>query len=1090
MPRVYLPPRFAVDVKLFRSTVRQLAEREFAGEAETSPFSNGRRRGIVLHGDGGWRILVAPGKATPYDGVTGILHVPGGTILEDASDTRVAGSRWLWPATTTQDETSELPARSNDARQSWDGEFHFRQELQLPNATVAVRGLRGPQIGALHAVLAHWTISDDPATVVMPTGTGKTETMLALLAATRPARLLVIVPTDALREQITRKFLSWGILKGCGVVGNAAHFPVVGTLLHRLKGPSEVDAFFGRCNVVVTTMAIASGSSDEVKTAMASACSHLFIDEAHHNAAPTWEAFRRYFTAERSHRVVQFTATPFRNDRKPVDGRIVYSYPLKKAQDEGYFQSIRFKHVLEFDSDKADRLIAKKAIAQLDEDLAQGFDHVLMARAASIRRAKDLQVLYETLAPLQKPIVIHSDLPQGERRQALRRLQQRDTRVVCCVDMLGEGFDMPDLKVAALHDMHQSLAVTLQFTGRFARTRSDLGPATVIANIADDRVNDSLRELYAEDSDWNKILRHLSEGATGQQIRRVQFLENFGDVPAELPLRNVQPKMSTIVYRTGAKAWQPSRARDVIDPNAIYGDIAINAKDRVLVFFTRREERVSWGDVRDIVDIVWDLFLLHWDADRRLLFVNSSDHGSLHQDLARAVAGEVELIRGEQVFRCFHGINQLLLMNLGLNDAMSRRVRFTMYVGSDIRAGIAAAQTADKQKTNFFGRGYEHGAKASIGCSYRGRIWAHAIAPDIPEWVDWCHGVGAKLLDTTISTVDVLKHALIPEELHERPRQVPLVIEWPEELLRRSEDVVRFEIGGGVVPFADVGVELVNHDESGPIRFKVFTDATSAEYEITFAGRGVDYRTIGMATADIILSGRQRPLSEWFAEHPPVVRFADNSFLVFNELFRPGVGERAPYDVGRIEAWDWSGTNIATESQGIERKEDSIQYRVVQELLRADPEYLIVFDDDAAYEAADVVALRIDGERLLIDLFHLKFCTSAPGHRLQDLYEVCGQAQRSIYWKEDAGHLLAHLKHREGRRQKAHGVSRFEKGDLKTLSTLRRRLRFLMPEMRITIVQPGVSKAEISSDQLDLLAATEVYLQSTYGIEMRVITSA
>ena len=35
--------------------------------------------------------------------------------------------------------------------------------------------------------------------------------------------------------------------------------------------------------------------------------------------------------------------------------------------------------------------------------------------------------------------------------------------------MLGEGFDLPALKVAVVHDPQKSLAVTLQFIGRFTR---------------------------------------------------------------------------------------------------------------------------------------------------------------------------------------------------------------------------------------------------------------------------------------------------------------------------------------------------------------------------------------------------------------------------------------------------------------------------------------------------------------------------------------------------------------------------------------------------------------------------------------------
>ena len=51
--------------------------------------------------------------------------------------------------------------------------------------------------------------------------------------------------------------------------------------------------------------------------------------------------------------------------------------------------------------------------------------------------------------------------------------------------MLGEGFDLPQLKIAAFHDIRKSLAVTLQLAGRFTRSRQDLGEATFIANIAD-----------------------------------------------------------------------------------------------------------------------------------------------------------------------------------------------------------------------------------------------------------------------------------------------------------------------------------------------------------------------------------------------------------------------------------------------------------------------------------------------------------------------------------------------------------------------------------------------------------------------------
>ncbi|MBA2783442.1 MAG: DEAD/DEAH box helicase family protein [Rubrobacteraceae bacterium] len=154
----------------------------------------------------------------------------------------------------------------------------------------------------------------------MPTGIGKTETMLALLVDQRLDRLLIVVPTTALREQTAAKFETLGVLVKSGVIGSAALYPVVGTLEHRPRTPEEVEEYFRSCNVVVTTMGVVSRCGEDVQRKMAEMCGHLFIDEAHHIQAPTWEIFRRFFADKI---VLQFTATPFRGDGRHVDGEII-----------------------------------------------------------------------------------------------------------------------------------------------------------------------------------------------------------------------------------------------------------------------------------------------------------------------------------------------------------------------------------------------------------------------------------------------------------------------------------------------------------------------------------------------------------------------------------------------------------------------------------------------------------------------------------------------------------------------------------------------------------------------------------------------
>jgi hypothetical protein len=82
------------------------------------------------------------------------------------------------------------------------------------------------------------------------------------------------------------------------------------------------------------------------------------------------------------------------------------------------------------------------------------------------------------------------------------------------------------------------------------------------------------------------------------------------------------------------------------------------------------------------------------------------------------------------------------------------------------------------------------------------------------------------------------------------------------------------------------------------------------------------------------------------------------------------------------------------------------------------------------------------------------------------------------------------LVNREKNRMKKTGVSRFERGDFKELQEIRAQARSLLPEFRIFIVQPGLSKGKLTDDQRELLASTELYLYETFGIVFRVIASA
>ncbi len=1083
------PPQYATNLNVNGNPIRQVVRVGVEVDVTTGKFaSDTNRKGIILTASDGATTLVIEKEEQPSFPFDAVLIAKKLTYVTKPTEglPNRAMPYWLRPVHSSDPRPSK-EARVR-ARASWASAFSFRREKVMADGTV-ISGLRGPQIGAVHAVLGHWAVSDEIATVVMPTGTGKTETMLALLACEDIGCLLVIVPTDPLRTQIARKFESFGMIKAARVLDESAHYPVVGTLLHVLEDTSQVDEVFQRCNVVVTTAAIANQCGDSIRAHMALLTTHLFIDEAHHVPAKSWKNIRNSFS---NSRVVQFTATPFRRDGELVDGVRVFNFPLRRAQAENLFTQITLKSVAEFAPELADNSIAVAALSQLDEDLAAGFDHLLMARVNTINRANVVLETYRRLAPNHNPIAVYHSQSSAAQRSHLASLLNRRSRVVVCVGMLGEGFDLPALKIAALHDVHRSLTVTLQFIGRFTRA-SGLGKATVVANTADARVDDALKDLYQESADWNHIIRDLSESATERHRERTEFIQSLGDFTSSLPLQSVAPKMSTVVYRTKCKQWQPDKLLEEPWTSRIFSGPLQSKARHVALYATRECEQIAWAPIKEPTNISWHIYIAHWDDKRGLLFVHSSNHDSQHEQLAKALAGsDVDLISGEPLLRVLEGINLLSLMNIGLKHSLNRANRFVMYVGSDVIQGIEEATASNSRITNLFGKGYENGLPATIGCSLKGRIWSYRVAEDVTEWLLWCKHIGTKLSSTGSSVQSILRTVLRPEELNARPSLVPVVIEWPDVLLERSEDVTQIELGGNKTSLLDCDILLTDHNDSGPLSFSIVAGEKSADYIVVFRDSSVHYvRTKGYS-ATLIQSRKRKPIEEYLGAHPPIIRFTNGAFLDGRWLLTPS-DTWSPFDRNRIINWDWRGTNIKSESQGISKNADSVQWRVIDETRRAPfgVEYSVIFDDDGSGEIADVVAIAlIDDRKLIVHLFHCKFSVGAnAGARVEDLYVVCGQAQKSVPWKSKAERMLTHLLRRDAKRRISAGVSRFEKGTESILRTLRNRVRFLDVEFRIFVVQPGLSRSKATEQQLDLLAATATYLRKTFAVNLDVIGS-
>jgi hypothetical protein len=233
----------------------------------------------------------------------------------------------------------------------------------------------------------------------------------------------------------------------------------------------------------------------------------------------------------------------------------------------------------------------------------------------------------------------------------------------------------------------------------------------------------------------------------------------------------------------------------------------------------------------------------------------------------------------------------------------------------------------------------------------------------------------------------------------------------------------------------------------------------------------------------------------FFYRNPPTIWFADGSSLEGNRYVEL---RRAPplYDAAKIETLIWTDANIHKESQGREKDQTSIQAKMIRELRGRG--YAVVFDDDSSGEAADIVAIRIDGPAaepvsVEVEFYHCKFAHGeAPGARIDDLYDVCGQVQKSIAWAsspEKKTDLFTHLLRREAKRQEENEPTRIEVGTTDDLLVLREMSRLLPVKFCLYVVQPGLSKSVASQEQLMLLSVTENYLFEMYQLGFGVIAS-
>lgn len=214
----------------------------------------------------------------------------------------------------------------------------------------------------------------------------------------------------------------------------------------------------------------------------------------------------------------------------------------------------------------------------------------------------------------------------------------------------------------------------------------------------------------------------------------------------------------------------------------------------------------------------------------------------------------------------------------------------------------------------------------------------------------------------------------------------------------------------------------------------------------------------------------------------PVVFFADGAMLYANNLVEMREAT-VSFDASELVTYDWKNVSLKDESMGWPHETNTIQYYFWQQI---NEKHEFIFDDDGSGEIADLIGLNQDANTIFIDLYHIKFAMgNQVSKRIDNFYAVCGQAQKSLKWKNPEMNIFKRMLERTAKTKK--GENRILKGDMDLLkqlfqeATVKKRIR-----LNLHIVQPGLRKQDASSDILHLLGVVKNYANDVCSAQLTV----
>ena len=472
----------------------------------------------------------------------------------------------------------------------------------------------------------------------------------------------------------------------------------------------------------------------------------VIVDEAHHLGAPTWQAILDYFKGVRS---ILLTATPFRRDQKRIPSRLAYHYPLRNAISEGIYNPV-LPDLLPVETGEARASVDARIAARAAERLtsAEHETSTMLIRGSTVERANELAELYLDLGIRAE--VLHSRLGEKRRAGIIERIRSGETRAVAVVGMLGEGFDLPRLRIAAYHDKHRSTQSTIQWVGRLARTHPDFPQQSVLVTAQDTDVypelRDVVRRLYVEDADWARVLPGLIDDEVARREADQAYVDRFTESPGAIDPALLTPLNRGAIYEM-SQEWMPDFQAHGIETGQIIGEATViyagvNEDNTTLVVSTRTSVQPCWSKDSGLQNVEYGLTIISYrsppEVEMPTLLVENSDSPRVLAGLRERLDIDefASRIDPEIVSQYLDGLERTSISSVGLRAEASYR----NLMGRNVAARLRTSDTAQAGLAHvMLQTSGEDGRSITVGgATGKGKVWStqHTSLRVHDEWVD------------------------------------------------------------------------------------------------------------------------------------------------------------------------------------------------------------------------------------------------------------------------------------------------------------------------------------------------------------------